>query len=302
MPLSHGFQDAWEECFTVVQWDQRGAGKTYSANDPEKVGPTMSVERMIQDAEDLVAHLRTRLHKDKIVVVGHSWGTIIGVNVAKRHPEWLHAYVGMGQVVSGDEDEEASYQFSLAEARRRGDAKGVKALEALTPFPPPPSPSGQYLGKVIAMSAWLDKYDGIVADPDSNLGALFGALMLSSPAYDLQDIYDQVKGTSRSFSVNHLFDQVMAQNLRRLGYDFDCPVILLLGRHDQVASSKLAAQYFEQIRAPAKKIIWFEHSGHFPFLEEPGAVAHAMIDVVRPFADGKELPSEDSKQVHPATP
>jgi len=96
MPLSHGFQDTWEEFFTVVQWDQRGAGKTYSANDPEKVGPTMSADRMIQDAEELVTHLRTRFHKDKIVVVGHSWGTIVGINLAKRHPEWLNAYVGMG--------------------------------------------------------------------------------------------------------------------------------------------------------------------------------------------------------------
>lgn len=158
------------------------------------------------------------------------------------------------------------------------------------------------MAKVVAMSEWLDKYDGIVADPDTNLGAWFFALMLSSPAYDLQDVFDQVKGTSRTFSVNHMFDQVMAQNLRRLGYDFDCPIIFLLGRHDQLTSSNLAAQYFEQIHAPAKRIVWFEHSGHFPFLEEPGAVAHAMIDVVRPFADRKEMPSEDAKQVHPATP
>jgi proline iminopeptidase len=302
MPLSHGFQDAWEEFFTVVQWDQRGAGKTYSANDPQKVGRTMSVDRIIQDAEELVTYLRTRFHKDKIVVFGHSWGTIVGVNLAKRHPDWLSAYVGMGQVVSSDEDEAASYQFSLAEARRRGDAQGAKALEALAPFPPPPSQSGQYMAKVIAMTAWLDKFDGIVADPDTNLGASFGALVLSSPAYDLQDIFDQVKGTSRTFSVNHLFDQVMEQNLRQLGYGFECPIIFLLGRHDQTASSNLAAQYFEQIHAPAKKIVWFEHSGHFPFLEEPGAVAQALIDVVRPLANGKALPSEDSAQVQPATP
>jgi proline iminopeptidase len=299
MPLSHGFQDAWEEFFTVVQWDQRGAGKTYSANDPEKVARTMSVDRMNRDAEELVTYLLSRFHKEKLVVFGHSWGTIVGVNLAKRHPEWLNAYVGMGQVVSLDEDEAASYQFSLAEARRRGDAQGVKALEALAPFPPPVGQSAQYMAKVIAMSGWLDKYDGLVADPDTSLGALFFALMLSSPAYDLQDIFDQVKGTSRAFSVDHLFDQVAAQNLRLLGYDFDCPIILLLGRHDQTTSSNLAAEYFERIRAPAKKLVWFEHSGHFPFLEEPGAVAHALIDVVRPFAEGKASPSENSKQLQP---
>ncbi len=89
----------------------------------------------------------------------------------------------------------------------------------------------------------------------------------------------------------------MEQNLRQLGYDYECPIIFLLGRHDQTASSNLAAQYFEQIHAPAKKIVWFEHSGHFPFLEEPGAVAHALIDVVRPLATGKALPSEDSNQL-----
>src|SRR5258708_33116065 len=181
--------------------------------------------RKIEDGEELVTYLRSRFHKDKIVVFGHSWGTIVGVNLATRHPDWLSAYVGMGQVVSSDEDEAASYQFSLAEARRRGDAQGVKALEALQPFPPPPGQSGQHMAKVIAMSSWLDKYDGIVADPDTNLGASFGALVLSSPAYAYQDIFVLTKGTSRTFSEQHLFGQLMEQNLRQLGYDYACPII-----------------------------------------------------------------------------
>ena len=96
MPTSWTFQNPWEDYFTVVQWDQRGAGKTYNANDPKKIAPTITVQRMEQDAQEVVQYLRKTYHKDKIFVLGHSWGSFLGLELAKEHPEWLYAYVGMG--------------------------------------------------------------------------------------------------------------------------------------------------------------------------------------------------------------
>jgi proline iminopeptidase len=96
MPMSWWFTRGWEEYFTVVQWDQRGAGKTYLLNDPSKIAPTLTPERMIADTEEIAAWARKEFGKDKIFVLGHSWGSYLGLELAKRHPDWLHAYIGVG--------------------------------------------------------------------------------------------------------------------------------------------------------------------------------------------------------------
>ena len=83
---SWAFQKPWEDFFTVVEWDQRGAGKNFLATDTAAVGGTLSNERLARDADEVVAYLRKRLHKDKIVVLGYSWGTILGTRLAKRRP------------------------------------------------------------------------------------------------------------------------------------------------------------------------------------------------------------------------
>src|SRR5947207_10019238 len=101
MPIGWAYQSGWEDYFTVVQWDQRGSGKTYNANDPAQIKPTLSLDRIIADGEELVAWLREHYGKRKVFVLGHSWGSIIGLELARRHPDWLHAYIGMGQMIHG---------------------------------------------------------------------------------------------------------------------------------------------------------------------------------------------------------
>jgi len=98
MPTSWYFQRGWEEYFTVVQWDQRGAGKTFASNNPAQLAPTMTRERMVADSLEMVAWLRHEFGKQKIFVLGHSWGSYLGLEVAKQRPQWLHAYIGMGQI------------------------------------------------------------------------------------------------------------------------------------------------------------------------------------------------------------
>src|SRR5580704_6121268 len=101
MPTSWTFQNDWEDFFTVVQWDQRGAGKTYLANDPAKIKPTLTKAQIVSDAEEVVRYLRATYHKDKIFVLGHSWGSAVGLSLAAKRPEWLYAYVGIGQMIDG---------------------------------------------------------------------------------------------------------------------------------------------------------------------------------------------------------
>src|ERR1700743_1204362 len=135
MPVSWLYQSGWEDYFTVVQWDQRGAGKTYVANDAALVEPTIAKERMVADGEELVAWLRANYGKRKIFVLGHSWGSIIGLELARKHPDWLHAYIGMGQMIYGRDNERLGYEWALDAARADHNAEAVKQLLALAPYP-----------------------------------------------------------------------------------------------------------------------------------------------------------------------
>jgi proline iminopeptidase len=107
MPLTWTVERPWEDYFTLVQWDQRGAGKTYASNDPKVIAPTMTIPQMTSDTAEVVRYLRERLHKRKIIVVGHSLGSVPGVALAQQHPEWMYAYVGVGQYVSSQLNEKA---------------------------------------------------------------------------------------------------------------------------------------------------------------------------------------------------
>jgi proline iminopeptidase len=278
MPTSHGFQTPWEEYFTVVQWDQRGSGKSYAGIDKAAVAKTFTIDRMVGDAEELTAYLRKSLGKDKIIVVGHSWGTMIGVMLAKRHPDWLYAYVGIGQLVNPMENERLKYAYAIAEAQRRHDTSMLAELKAIAPYP---SVGKADFDKVITLSGAVSEYDDASRTADGPQGL---ALLLSSPDYSVMDIYRLATGESALFAARGLFDEIMTVDLNKLGPKFDVPVILFSGRHDWVTPTSLSTAYFKAIDAPAKKLIWFEHSGHNIFTDEPGAVFLALVNDVRPYA------------------
>ena len=135
MPTSWTFQNPWEDYFTVVQWDQRGAGKTYNANDPAKVAPTMNLVQMEADTEAVVQYLRATYAREKIFVLGHSWGSILGLTLAHNHPEWLYAYIGMGQMIDTRRAERLDYLATLQAAEDAHNDRAVKELRALEPYP-----------------------------------------------------------------------------------------------------------------------------------------------------------------------
>jgi proline iminopeptidase len=278
MPLSHGFQTPWEEYFTVVQWDQRGSGKSYSGIDKEAVKKTLTVDRMVTDAEELTAYLRKRMGQEKIIVVGHSWGSMVGVMLAKRRPDWLHAYVGMGQLVNPMENERLRYSYALKEAARRGDTSTLAALKAIAPYP---TVGHANFDKVLTLAGAINDYDDASHKID---GSKELTLLLSSPDYSAMDIYRLATGVSALFPARTLFDEIMATDLNSLGPKFDVPVMMFSGRHDWVTPTQISTAYFDSIEAPQKKLIWFEHSGHNMFNDEPGAVFVALVNEVRPLA------------------
>lgn len=276
MPTSWYFQRGWEEYFTVVQWDQRGAGKTYAANDPEAVAATMTRERMLADAEEMVAWLRREFDRERIFVLGHSWGSWLGLRLAQRRPEWLHAYIGIGQVTDTLESERRGWRFAMAAAREDGNADAVRELASIAPYAEDAAPP---LEDLLLQRKWLNRYGGMVYGRSG--GEAEARAFSLAPEYGDGDIAAAWAGNA--LSMEKLLD-LEALDLGGVGR-LDCPLILFLGRHDHNVSSATAAAWFERVRAPSKALVWFEHSAHEVMIEEPGKTLLSLVGHARPFAE-----------------
>ncbi|HEY0662058.1 MAG TPA: alpha/beta hydrolase [Lysobacter sp.] len=278
MPTSWYFQRGWEEYFTVIQWDQRGAGKTYVENDPATIAPTMTPERMIADAEEMIAWARKEFGKDKIFLLGHSWGSFLGLSVAQRHPEWLHAYIGMGQATDMRESERRGWRFAMEHARQAGNKEAVQQLQSISTYAQGDQPIA--LKDMAIQRKWLGFYGGAVhgrTGGDAEAGAIF-----LSPEYTDEDA--RLVWTANAFSEDKLLAGVLEvdfSNVTRL----DCPLILFSGRHDYNVSSTAGAEWFERLQAPSKTLVWFEQSAHEVMNEEPGKTLVSLVQHARPIAE-----------------
>ena len=277
MPTSWYFQRGWEEYFTVVQWDQRGAGSTYAANDPAAVAPTMTPQRMVADSEEMVSWLRRRFGRDKIFVLGHSWGSYLGLELARRHPGWLYAYIGVGQVTDMAASEREGWQFAMGEARKAGNAQAVQELQSIAPYASGDRPVP--LKDLMLQRKWLNQYGGMVYGRHG--GEAEGAAMALSPEYTDRDV--SLIGEASEYSVGKLLDYALTLDMSRVER-LDCPLILLLGRHDHNVSSHQAALWFGKVRAPSKQLVWFEHSAHEVMIEEPGKTLISLVRYALPLA------------------
>ena len=279
MPISWGYQGPWEDYFTVVQWDQRGSGKSYGANDPAVVGPTLSLDRITQDAAELIGYLKQRYGKDKVLVLGHSWGSVVGLNLAHRHPELMYAYVGMGQVVSGPENERVGYRLTLDLAKARGDAQAVKELEAIAPYPE--KDGSAPLDKLNIERKRSVGYGGLSlgrADLD-----YYYHLARLSPDYAWSDVKNIDRGSE--LSLGRLLPDMMGFDFTKVT-DFKTPILMFEGRHDLTTPSEVTAEWLARVKAPKTKLVWFENSAHMMAVEEPGKVLVHLVQDVRPLATG----------------
>jgi pimeloyl-ACP methyl ester carboxylesterase len=277
MPVSWAFQAPWEDYFTVVQWDQRGAGKTYLANDPAKIGPTLDEERLIGDTEALIQWLRVTYDKPKIFLLGHSWGSILGLEVARRHPDYLYAYIGMGQIVNMIESEKLGYEWVSREAAARHDGTAVAELRAIAPYPA--ADGTLTVEQVDVQRKWSVFYGGLTHGRTSF--DYYGDAARLSPDYTLADLAAVDQGSA--FSLPRLWPYLMKADFTSLTR-LDCPLIIFNGRYDETTSAALTAQWFESVRAPHKKLVWFENSAHMIHIEEPGRVLVHLVNDVLPLA------------------
>lgn len=291
MPDDWTSQTPWEDFFTVVEWDQRGAGKTYSLNDPKIIEPTMTLPQMVSDTEQVIEYLRNTYGKRKIILLGHSWGSVLGVTVAQRHPDWLYAYVGVGQLINTIQNEREGYDFAMSEAKVHNNAEAIKDLEAIAPYPGDTATLS--LQKIGAQRKWLMYYGGLAwGRKDFKWDADAWEL---SPDYTEKDL-DAVDAGS-AFSITNLLTTFMQVNLEQTT-KFRCPIFLFVGRHDYTTSHTLAEEWFRRVSAPQKELVWFDDASHMIMQEEPGRFLKHLVEDIRPLAvkSGDDGPPEQTER------
>ena len=286
MPLAWTFQSPWEDYFTVVEWDQRGAGKTYALNSEAAMAPGMTIDGMTDDAAQVVQYLRKRFHKRRIFLMGHSWGTVLGVHLAQRHPDWFYAYIGVGQLVNMRANERAGYAFALRAAKADGNAKAIRELQSIAPYP---GRKALTVPRVAIRSKWESYYGGLALGR-RNFSFDARAWELS-PAYSEDDLDAIGKGSL--FSLHHLLGQLDDIDFDDVTH-FRCPVVLFVGAHDETTSHELAERWFARLQAPSKRVVIFADAAHMVMQEQPGRFLVHLVDDVLPYAQrvGDAAPGE----------
>jgi pimeloyl-ACP methyl ester carboxylesterase len=248
MFLAHAVQRDMERDFVVVHWDRRGAGKSFDAMSRSS---TLSVSQTLEDTSELTRSLRARFDQERIILVGHSWGSYLGLLAIRRDPEYYSAFVGTGQLAGTRDDVQALRRQLVYEAAgRRGDSE----LQA----------------RAADVSRQITEDDLFRAGGELHGSRSFWPILktgLAAPEYTLRDALHVKQGAD-------LVGRAMRYDVLPRLLDgevdgVDVPVFFFLGRHDVNAPSQLAAQYLERLHAPLKQLVWFEQSAHFPFFEEP---------------------------------
>ena len=273
--LTQRYPTGLEDHFTVVWWEQRGAGLSYSPDIPPE---TMTVAQFVADTLSVTRYLLDRFGQEKLYLMGHSWGSYIGIQAAAQAPELYHAYIGVGQVSYQLQSEQLAYEYALDYYRQNGNRRMVRRLEAAPPTMTVPLPA--------AYEALRDAYmHGAGIGTTREMQSVITGIFLPSwqfREYTLAEKLNLWRGKiasrSREFG---LWDTVQATDLSQQVTDLALPVYFFHGQYDYTCAYPLARAYFEKLDAPLKGFYTFENSAHTPIFEEPEtALAILLQDVL----------------------
>jgi proline iminopeptidase len=261
-PMIRKFNQYLTKNFVLVSWDQRNCGKSGSEN-TAVFTPALYVE----DAHQVTQYLKGEFHTKTIFVACHSWGTAVGIYLVQKYPEDYAAYIGMGQFVNPIKSDALARSYVTEQAKKNNDTATLEGL------------------KTISFSedkGYENGFDGLI-----RFSMLSNKYFKSNEVADLPDPtqlysdYSKIDWMSPLMTTGKiLFNYMNAEHIDLSPYkEFKLPVYFFIGRYDHNTSAKLAEEYFKTIKAPKKKLFWFEHSGHSPNWEEPGIFYQCLLEV-----------------------
>jgi pimeloyl-ACP methyl ester carboxylesterase len=261
--------------FTVVHWDQRGAGKSYSRDIPVN---SMTYERFVEDCNELIDYLRKRFRTPKLFIVAHSGGTVIGMKTVYKYPEKVYAYVGVGQSIDGYDEQKVAYDFILEQSRKLGDLSRYNAIKAIGP---PPYDSQK---KYLKQAGYIGHYGGFLADTTIKQYLKMGILVsyfITSPEYSLFEGFRTFLNKGFDFTMNAIWEEYKNIDLTEEIQSIKVPIYFFEGKYDMTTPTVLVKKYYDNLTAEnGKHLIIFENSGHLPMIEEKERYEELLITVV----------------------
>lgn len=276
-PTTWQFQRPMEEYFTFVNWDQRGAGRTFLAASPDAIGDSIHISQYVSDAVEVAEAIKQKYRARKLILMGHSWGTVIGLKAALARPDLFYAYVGIGQVINSQTNERLSFEYGLEQAKKAKNAEAIRELESIAPYPGDAPITRE---RIIVARKWPQYFGGLTAYRDSS--RYFFDAPLLSPDYDEKAIAAIDQGNQ--FTLGKILPELLSVDFTSVR-EFPVPVVMFMGRHDYTTPSRPTADWLEAVRAPSKRGVWFENSAHMVPFEEPGKMLISLVTYVRPLAE-----------------
>jgi pimeloyl-ACP methyl ester carboxylesterase len=256
-----------EQDFTVIYWDQRGCGRSLRAQDSAGI----SLEAMVADTVSVLGLLRDRFGA-KTYVAGFSFGATLAAFAAAERPDLVETLVATGMDIDGAAAANGAYEFALRTARQRGSRRATRQLEAIGP--PPHLTSKQFGTRV----RWASNFGGVsTGETYASLARELVTSLMRSSDYSAGDVIRTVRGITATQAA--LLPDLASMDLTRSLPRIDVPVVMVQGRHDQVAPGQSAQQYAGSLQAPGKQLIWFETSAHTPHLEEPAKFRDVLLGI-----------------------
>jgi len=262
IPYVRKYQQELEQHFTIVHYDQRGSGKSYHFGEDYS---NLSADLLVDDLIALTDYVSTSLGQEKVLLIGHSYGTYIGMKAAARAPDKFTAYIGIGQVADPKVSEIDSLNYTIEQAKLAGHVKDTKLLESLR------DPIER--GEALTPRDQVRKYGGAARLIDDNRDYYIGFLL--NREYNLLDVIRYLQGVALSQKI--LLDEERKHPITDLVENVDIPVYFVIGQYDYMTSAHAARAYFDTLRAPVKDFIIFENSAHYPQFEEKELFADWLI-------------------------
>lgn len=265
--FAYVMEEIFSDLCTVVHYDQRGTGKTFMRNP----GAIPDLDNLMEDLDETVEALKTQYQKEKLYILGHSWGTVLGSLYALRHPENVAAYIGVGQLVDVMENEQAGYDALKHAVIRSGNSRDIQKLRRIGPYPVRPF-DATMVQKLSKIGGLKQKYF-----PDGKASTILKS-MLKSPIFKPSDTVGMLQSVRLN---NALLASVGDFTLYDYSHDYQVPVYYITGDRDMTTPASVSEKYLDTLTAPAKKEFRIKDAGHMPMFDNPQTFKEAMTEIIR---------------------